>query len=129
MNQTISSILRERIAKLNKKEFTAEDILYFDPYILDHEAFVKSAISSLGKFSGGNNSEIQIVRKEKCPRGGFQNVYKERKLKVIAPKFKKELNGAITPKGFEPWQLVWPDMFVLPKFKSMSVGGSNHCMG
>jgi hypothetical protein len=129
MNQTTSSILRERIAKLNKKEFTAEDILYFDPYILDHDAFVKSAISSLCKFAGGRNSEVEIIRKEKCPRGGFQNVYKERNLKVVAPKFKKELHGAIIGKDVSIWHTVWPELFTLPKFANKRVGKSNHCMG
>lgn len=125
MIQTTASILRERIKKLNGAEFTLKDILYYDPYVLDHDAFVKAATSSLSKFAYGKNSEITIVRTDYTPGRVKVNVYKENKLKVVAPKFKKELNGAQTPKNIEVWKDIWPDMFALPKFKSKRVGVNN----
>lgn len=125
MIQTTASILRERIKKLNGKEFTLQDLLYYDPYIVDNDAFCRAAASSLSHFASGQDSEVIILRTERLANKVKVNVYKENKLKVIKPKFKKELAGATTPKAFEVWKDIWPDMFVLPKFKSKRVGVAN----
>jgi hypothetical protein len=114
--QTTTSILRTRIAKLGDKEFTIEDVTYPDLEIKDHNAFVIAASYSLTRLSYSYDREIEIVRKQKKPTGGYQNVYKVVKLKVIAAKVKRDKIEKDKPVNI--WSIVYPEFFNNP-YKSL----------
>lgn len=127
--QTMSAILRDRIKKLGNKEFTLQDLLYDDGTLPDHEAFVRAATSALAKFAYGDPSEITILRTERLPNKSRINIYKVNKLKIVAPKFRKELCGAAIRKDVNNWKEVYPEMFKVPKFKGNQTVRTNHCAG
>lgn len=133
MNKTTTAILRERISKLNGAEFCTDDLLYHDPLVPDHDAFIRAAVPALGKLAYGTNNEIEIVRKERGNKSGFKNIYKEKNLKIVYPRFKSmqedKNKPKILPTTIEVWSRVWPDMFRLPKFVKKTVFKTNHCLG
>lgn len=111
-----SDILRFRIAALNGKDFTIEDLIYRDKEMTEqeHAKFVNGAKSSISKMIYGSK-ELQVISKNRHPKGYWINTMKVLWMRPIRTRAAFEAKKE-RKKASSVWQEVYPDMFTVPEY-------------